>query len=207
MDTEKSSNQFNEWSHTYDSGIWYLYFKKAYEECSQFVRAGGRIRVLDVGCGTASLYSYLKKKNPEIEYTGLDISKGMLEVAESKFGNEDNVTLRHENITDFKSKEKYDYIFCLNSFHHYQEHQSAVLTKFNLLLNKGGIVVLLDPVKDGLIRALWSFLLRRIFFHEPEVIYLTSRHLSKLFNYANFQIKSTEYLVYFTKLTVAEKVS
>lgn len=46
--------------------------------------ADGQASVLDVGCGFADLYTYLRRQGWEGEYTGLDIVPGVLQVARQK---------------------------------------------------------------------------------------------------------------------------
>ena len=205
MDAIRSSKQFDKWSQTYDHGIWSKYFRRGYEKCASFINKEGELSVLDVGCGTASLLPYLLRQNPDIHYTGLDLSRGMIDIAQQRYEGL-NIKFQVGDVTTFSTSDRYDYIFCLNSFHHYEEHQEEVLAKFYASLKPGGELVLLDPIKDGVIRKIWSFLLRRIFFNEPSVVYLTSRRLGEMLNKVGFEIKAAEYLVYVVKLTVAQKV-
>lgn len=43
-------------------------------------------RVLDLGCGTATLSILIKKTNPEAEVVGLDADPKILDIAKSKAG-------------------------------------------------------------------------------------------------------------------------
>ena len=40
--------------------------------------------VLDVGCGFADLYHYMRSKGVKVDYTGIDLSPDMIEAAKGK---------------------------------------------------------------------------------------------------------------------------
>ncbi len=69
-----------------------------------------KIKVIDLGCGSGCIGITLKKKNPNIDVTLLDISKEALEVAESNAKNlETEVTIIQNDMLD-NIEEKYDVI-------------------------------------------------------------------------------------------------
>ena len=45
--------------------------------------------VLDIGCGIGDLYKFFKKKGLNVEYTGFDVTKSMVEVCLHRFPNVD----------------------------------------------------------------------------------------------------------------------
>lgn len=48
-------------------------------------RVGISGSVLDVGCGQGDYYSFLRGHYPKTEYTGIDISKKMIEISQDKY--------------------------------------------------------------------------------------------------------------------------
>ncbi|MEM4417671.1 MAG: class I SAM-dependent methyltransferase [Nitrososphaerota archaeon] len=56
---------------------------RKYRAAVCYVEVSGMGRILDVGCGTALLYSFLRAIGLDGEYVGVDISAGMLEKAKS----------------------------------------------------------------------------------------------------------------------------
>ena len=61
-------------------------------------------KVLDVGCGLADFYKWIKKNKIQIQYTGLDITPGMIKESKKKFpktnfiqGTIDHTTIRNQN--------------------------------------------------------------------------------------------------------------
>ena len=65
--------------------------------------------VLDIGCGFADLYDYLASHYRNIEYYGVDIMSEYIDVALSKY-NEENVHLCCATIDNLPWKRKYDWV-------------------------------------------------------------------------------------------------
>jgi cyclopropane fatty-acyl-phospholipid synthase-like methyltransferase len=95
-------------------GIWHSKssminrFKKIVSELSSFNYS----TVLDVGCGDASLFEYLFKRNSSINYYGIDISNKIINVAKKK-----NYKLEKKlicsDIKKFSSNIKFDLVVCI----------------------------------------------------------------------------------------------
>lgn len=93
--TLHNQKQLLEIQETYNRiGIWYdlvnwlstLGFKNLWHKSvSEFLLDRGPLRILDLGCGTASqIISLFKTKVPIISATGIDISERMLQIARKK---------------------------------------------------------------------------------------------------------------------------
>ena len=64
--------------------------------------------LLDVGCGFADLYHYLREQGLEVEYTGLDLSPDMIEAAQ---GRAPQLSLFEGDLFDFNPPEQsYDWV-------------------------------------------------------------------------------------------------
>lgn len=98
--------------------------------------------LLDCGCGTGPMISLLYEKDSTKNYTGLDITPKMIEVANSKnlkgvrfvVGDCENIPFE---------KDSFDVIICSNSFHHYPNPQSF-FNSVNRVLKSGGRLILQD---------------------------------------------------------------
>lgn len=97
--------------------------------------------VLDVGCGSGRLLDYLPKYQT---YIGIDISDGLLKIAENERLGKMFVKLDMHDIDQLR--QKFDTIFFIASFHHLtdpKEHDE-VLRKTIWQLNSGGIICMLN---------------------------------------------------------------
>jgi len=129
------------------------------EKLTSYVQKGDKI--LDLGCGNGRLYKILKNK--EIEYTGIDISKKLIEIARknfqfSIFHRQGGIPLRRDNfqtnskprfiVADalnlpFKEKE-FDLVFAIALLHHIptENLQLRVLKNCFKILKKNGLIIL-----------------------------------------------------------------
>ena len=64
--------------------------------------------LLDVGCGFADLYDFLKDKKIEVNYTGLDITEPILEDARKKFP---LVKFINDSLLNLPESSMFDYVF------------------------------------------------------------------------------------------------
>lgn len=74
--------------------------------------------ILDIGTGTGVLIPFINKLNPNGYITGLDISKGMLDIASEKFKDMNNVTFKVVDVESDIVNEIYDKIILYSMFPH-----------------------------------------------------------------------------------------
>ncbi len=199
----KIQKQFDSLADHYDeAGFWNWYFIKSADVAlglsKRFFQPLQKINVLDVGCGTGTLITKLGTSFPSATLVGLDISQKMLNIAERKTPEVGRANTKFI-LADIESVEldnQFDLIFCLNSFHHYQD-PSGVLFKMNRLTKKGGLVMLLDPISDGPARKFWNMLLKNVLFDEPYAQYFSKAQLTKMADHAGFHLLATQHLLYF----------
>lgn len=67
--------------------------------------------ILDFGCGTGHLATFLERNNIKVSYTGVDIVPEMLECGKAK-----NPKAKFYVLDQFNTKEKYDYTFISGVF-------------------------------------------------------------------------------------------
>lgn len=65
--------------------------------------------LLDVGCGYAGLFEYAKTHGYELDYTGIDVAKNMIDEATLVHR---NAKLIHSDILDPSFTNQYDYVVC-----------------------------------------------------------------------------------------------
>jgi cyclopropane fatty-acyl-phospholipid synthase-like methyltransferase len=69
--------------------------------------------VLDYGCGTGDFYKYLKRRDINVKYTGVDINENFVNLAKSKYP---ECTFKVMNADDDQFEGFYDYIFICGVF-------------------------------------------------------------------------------------------
>lgn len=200
----KTIKQFDKWSKTYDHGIWKKYFDAGYTKVLRAVKIKDGSTILDLGCGTGDLAYKINKYSKKSKIIGLDLSEAMLDVAKFKRGKEDkNIIFQKGNSESLPFQDDYfDYIFCLNSFHHYANYKKA-LQEIHRVLKNDGFFILLDPITDNPIRKLWSFILK-IVFNEWNINYFSCKNIQEMFFAADLMILKQESFQYFTLLTLAK---
>lgn len=132
--------------------------------------------VLDLGCGPATQLAQIAQFNPEIRFTGLDLSSNML--ADAKRHVEalglENVALRQGDITrlDAFDDHSLDAVISTMALHHLPtlEHLDKCFAEVRRVLKPGGALYLTD---FGRLKSLYSV----IFF-----AYLNARHQPHLFS-------------------------
>jgi len=113
-------------------------------------------KVLDLGCGNARFYEFLKNKYAiTLNYTGLDTDEGLLKIAREKYINEPNVTF--ENIDIIQNihviTDKYDLVVGFGITHHLPGKNNRLewFDTVSKLVNVDGYLVL----------SFWNFLAKK----------------------------------------------
>ena len=71
--------------------------------------------ILDLGCGNGRFFQYLLDKKITADYTGLDFSGNMVNIARKRFPQAD---FYHLDMTDYQLGKRFDRIVAIASFHH-----------------------------------------------------------------------------------------
>ena len=114
--------------------------------------------VLDVGCGPGLLLATLAAKYPDLILAGLDIAPEMIRVATQRLCGRADIRLGDAESLPWAGP-SFDYIFCVDSFHHYPNPQRA-LNEFRKVLKPNGRVILADPTAPLPIRRLLNRVVR-----------------------------------------------
>jgi len=102
-----------------DADIWDIvlntsYLKSCRNIVAKYLNLDNGDHVLDIGCGSRSPEFYVSKIYPRGKYTGIDISRDLLKIAEirTKRWNIGGVVLKNMDFRDAIIKNKYDYVLC-----------------------------------------------------------------------------------------------
>ncbi len=104
-------------------------------------------RVLDIGTGSGEILPIIAEKAPDAEIVGVDISKGMLEVASERTRNYENIKLMRENVSSLSFPDNYFdsaiASFAMTTF----PDPLAALKEAVRVVRPGGRIVVLDTGK------------------------------------------------------------
>lgn len=88
-----------------------------------------KMQLLDAGCGNGRLINWLRKKNFQGKYLGIDSSEGLLEKAKQNFPKE---KFQKIDLLDFKELESFDLVFCIAVLHHLPDKTSRLRVLQNI---------------------------------------------------------------------------
>lgn len=99
--------------------------------------------ILDIGCGTGNLLDNARLSN--WKYTGIDISKEMLYLAQMKHKSFD---FKHRDIVEYRIDQHFDNIICLFGGMSYVQNQNKAIDNIYHSLVRGGKFMLMYCGKD-----------------------------------------------------------
>jgi ubiquinone/menaquinone biosynthesis C-methylase UbiE len=139
--------------------------------------------LLDVGCGPGLLLATLAVNYPESRLAGLDIAPEMIRVATERLGVRAEIKLGDAESLPWEDA-SFDYVFCVDSFHHYPNPKSA-LSEFHRVLKPNGQVVLADPTAPLPVRGVLKSIVRLLRMGDMRMY--NKRDLTDLFDSCRFQ--------------------
>ena len=121
-ETQYEKNQrFNPlvaWLHSFR----YKHILQVFREFTQ-KNEGKKIKVIDVGCAHAKLFSVLNSQF-EIDYTGIEVNPVFVETARSRYAHAPNFRVIHNSVANATSHmEDADILVSLETFEHIPEHE------------------------------------------------------------------------------------
>ena len=123
-----SIKEFTKAAEVYDSGHAGVYemCKDDYPPVLEELKKYPFQELLDVGCGTGPMIELLVKEFPDRNYTGIDLTPRMIEVAqEKKLAHTKFLVGDSENLPF--AENTFDAVICTNSFHHYPNPQAFIM--------------------------------------------------------------------------------
>lgn len=154
MDIQQITEQFNEVASHYDQqrrsfipcfDDYYITSTSFLANCRNDFRA-----ILDLGAGTGLLTKYLTQQFPAATFYLMDISEQMMDMARSRFKNQDNIKYIIADYSKNMPDEKFDLIASALSIHHFDEDEKIKLyTRLYDKLEAGGYLLNLDQFNSG----------------------------------------------------------
>ena len=106
------------------------------------------IKVLDLGCGTGNITVEVKKKYPNAHVTCLDLTEHMLDIAQYKLSDYNDIKYFVGDFSNFQFENDYDLIISSLALHHLKtdEEKIAVYQKIYNALKEEGVFYNADNV-------------------------------------------------------------
>lgn len=188
-DKNQASHEFHRWSEHYDRSILqWLLFQPSHRAVIARIRDGisdGRLRILDVGCGTGVFAARIREALPQAKVWGVDLVAAMLARGRSRWlaerGHVAPVQGDSERLPFPDGV--FDVVTCTNSFHHYP-HQQRAVNEMHRVLRPGGRLILVDGSRDGP----WGWFIYDVCVAgvEGDVSHASARRVRELFACAGF---------------------
>lgn len=182
----KVLERFNRLAGTYDkSFLQGLVFRRSHKRLLREINpdGDGKMRVLDVGCGTGELALKLSAKSQSIEIDGLDLSDKMIDEAKKKSENS-GIQFKTGSACSLPyADETFDVVTCAHSFHHYKDQKKAV-SEMHRVLKVNGRLMLMDGSRDTFFgKFLFGFIIKKL---EKEIYHSPAGELKALFHRSGF---------------------
>jgi ubiquinone/menaquinone biosynthesis C-methylase UbiE len=140
--------------------------------------------ILDVGCGPGILLTMLAASYPRSRLAGLDLAPEMIRIASERMGSRADIRLGDAESLPWENA-CFDYIFCIDSFHHYPNPKRA-LKEFHRVLKPQGQLILADPTAPLLVRYLLNSFVRLLRMGD---VHMYNQHdLAELFDTCQFRM-------------------
>lgn len=109
----------------------------------------GKVRILDLGCGTGLELEEYFKVNPDAGITGIDLAPGMLNALKNKFPDKDMELILGSYFDVPFGTDRFDAAVSVESLHHFTKNEKTPLyEKLWNSLKKGGYFILTDYFAD-----------------------------------------------------------
>lgn len=143
---------------------WKRYTEKTIDKVIQYFPNSLENKIiLDFGCGTGELIKKMLNENPNLGHVvGYDPSEEMLQQAKNKAGRFPDHIREKVSFQSHKSFEvKFDIIVSTSVLHYLPQPHEELLS-FRPLLQKGGILILLDYSKKSFLTKYFEWIIKKI---------------------------------------------
>lgn len=123
---DKRVDEYEEHMFNYVSGV-----HEYYIETAKYIPKEKDVKILDLGCGTGLELDEIFKINPNVHFTGIDLSKKMLEKLMEKYSDKkEQINLINASYFDVDYGETtYDRVVSVMTLHHFTHEEKLKLYK------------------------------------------------------------------------------
>lgn len=140
---------FDRWAPSYDWLLPSVFYQAVHQRLLDTIALPGTAHVLDLGCGTGKLLDRLARAYPQLEGTGIDLSREMLRQANQRNRYADRLHFVQANVESLPFDDAaFDAAFSTLSFLHYPQPE-RVLAEIHRVLVPGGRFCWADWIASG----------------------------------------------------------
>jgi SAM-dependent methyltransferase len=132
--------------------------------------------VLDIGCGFADYYQYLKDRGIKAKYTGYDINEELIRICREKYP---EASFEVKDVQNDRIDKKYDFVISSQTFNNklqYDDNEKVirdVLKKaYDICTDRGGVAI-------DMITSYVDFKEEKLHYYKPEEIFSYCKALTK----------------------------
>lgn len=183
---------FRWWSSFYDNPLpQKIFYGRIHKKLLNKLGHQDFTNIMDVGCGTGKLIEKMTGCWPKADFSGLDISPEMLEVAKNKNYNCNSISFLNNTVYKIPVEDnQFDLITSTISSHFYQDFDLALKELFRVL--KPGGVLIMASLSNGSLRLLPGNLGR--FIATPHLVLRSPKFQKQSFQEAGFESIKANYL-------------
>ncbi|MDP2684722.1 MAG: methyltransferase domain-containing protein [bacterium] len=210
MNKEYNKLHFNKWSKFYDKDIiWGRYFSYGYDQVIKIlnkdVNKDKKKVILDIGCGTGELEYKLTNFCQIQKIVAIDFSEKMLNIAKLK-NDKKKVNFILSDLDKIRfSNQSFDVIIILNVLHHTQD-LNLLLKNISDWIRPDGLIFVLDPIYDNLLKKFWCILLKYVLIPEKSIKYYSLKDMLSILKKYNLNLIGSKNIFYFSKLLLISKL-
>lgn len=200
---QKSKQSFDLQAETYDYDKNGLHARNQYQAILEKVKEFQLGKVLDVGCGTGVLLEQLLKVygGSANQFFGLDLSKKMLEIADSRLAEKATLVQGDAETLPFADC-TFDTVLCCDSFHHYPNPQQAII-EFCRVIKPNGRLLISDYWKPFPIRQIMNLFLP--YSNDGDVKIYSQKEIIAFLETVHFDVTCYEHTNSSSYIVVAKK--
>ncbi|MFC1874502.1 class I SAM-dependent methyltransferase [Chloroflexota bacterium] len=130
--------------------------------------------VLDIGCGFADFYLYLKEKGVKVDYTGIDICPDFIEICQARFP---EAQFEVKDIQTAPGKRKFDYVISSQTFNNHltnEDNETMIRDIIKRAYELSNIGVAIDMISNYV-----DFKEEHLYYYSPEDIFRYCKAITK----------------------------
>ncbi len=148
MSSSASRIEYNRMAVIYD-WWWSGYLRRTLRLLQDCTHIPPHARVLDTACGTGAWERLLLAEQPQQQVVGVDLSAGMLRVAQRKAGTYPHVAFGAADVTQLPfAPSSFDIVVTASALHYFPD-PAAALAEMRRVLTPKGQIIILDWCRDG----------------------------------------------------------